>query len=150
MNISKIDKKENTLEISLAGILKIGKKLDENYILKIINLIDDNKIEKIVLRGNDPFNSNNLPGVNFLLETLEIFQQKHLHTTIYTNYTLENLLKRNDNYLLEILTMTDILYEGSGKNQRIIDLNETIKKLDKEKDINLKNGRLSIVKFRGD
>lgn len=148
MNISKINNKEKALEISLAGILKIGKKLDENYILKIINMIDNDKIEKIILRGNDPFNPNNLPGVNFLLETLEIFLQKHIHTTIYTNYTLETLLKRNDNYLLEILTMTDVLFEGSGKNQRIIDLNETIKKLDKEKDVKLNNGKLSIIKYK--
>lgn len=148
MNISKITNKDKVLEISLAGIIKIGKKLDEKYMLKLVDLVEDNKIKKIIIKGNDPFNSNNLPGVNYLLESLEIAIGKHILTCIYTNYTLESLLNRSDNYILEILTMTDVLYEGSGKSQRVIDVNETVKKLDKEENLNLKNGLLDIIKYK--
>ena len=148
MNISKVTNKDKILEINLAGILKIGKKLDEKYMLKLVDLVEENKIEKIIIKGNDPFNSNNLPGVNYLLESLEIATGKHILTCIYTNYTLESLLNRSDNYILEILTMTDVLYEGSGKSQRVIDVNETVKKLDKEENLNLENGLLDIIKYK--
>lgn len=148
MNISKITNKDKILEINLAGIIKIGKKLDEKYMLKLVDLVEDNKIKKIIIKGSDPFNSNNLPGVNYLLESLEIAIGKHILTCIYTNYTLESLLNRSDNYILEILTMTDVLYEGSGKSQRVIDVNETVKKLDKEENLNLKNGLLDIIKYK--
>lgn len=148
MNISKVTNKDKILEINLAGIIKIGKKLDEKYMLKLVDLVEENKIEKIIIKGNDPFNPNNLPGVNYLLESLEIATGKHIVTCIYTNYTLESLLNRSDNYILEILTMTDILYERSGKDQRIIDINETVKKLDKQEDLRLENGLLDIIKYK--
>lgn len=148
MNISKIINKDKVLEINLAGILKIGKKLDEKYMLKIVDLVEQYKIEKIIIKGNDPFNPNNLPGVNYLLESLEIATGKHIITCIYTNYTLEVLLNSSNNYILDILTMTDILYERSGEQQRVIDINETVKKLDKEENLKLENGLLDIIKYK--
>ena len=43
MNISKVTNKDKILEINLAGILKIGKKLDEKYMLKLVDLVEENK-----------------------------------------------------------------------------------------------------------
>ena len=147
---------------------KNGKLLDEKYALEIVNNIKKNNIiDGITLSGGDPLHINNLPGVKYLLELLELKLKKHMNTWIYTGYTIEELLKRKyegvEKYTFDILSMTDVLVDSKfvlekrdtslkfrgSSNQRVIDINKTLSSWDKmkEKEFNKKltNNKLKVV-----
>lgn len=91
---------------------------------------------------------------------IESILQDHISTWIYTSYTFDELLQRtnksptlnNLNHTLNILAMTDVLVLCNKRlnEQRFIDINKTLKKLDKLSTKRLLNGKLPLVEYRGD
>jgi anaerobic ribonucleoside-triphosphate reductase activating protein len=47
-----------------------------------------------------------------LLALMRSLKQRDQHTTIYTGYTLEDLVSRNDQTINQILELADILIDG--------------------------------------
>jgi anaerobic ribonucleoside-triphosphate reductase activating protein len=62
--------------------------------------------------GGEPFDQ--IDGLEKLVINLK---QQNYHLTIYTGYTLEELLKKNNYKIRNILTQTDLLIDGSFKRE---------------------------------
>lgn len=61
----------------------------------------------VTILGGEPFDQ--VEGLNVLVEKLKA---KDYHLTIYTGFTLENLLARKSNSVNRILSLTDLLIDG--------------------------------------
>lgn len=149
---------------------KSGNFLNELEMVNIIDKFEKGNYDGIVITGGEPLHLSNLPGLNYLLESLELVFSKHINTWIYTGYTFEELLRRKyvgvERHTFNILTMADVIIDGrydeslkvkdkyrNSSNQRIINVNETIKSLDKisdkEFDHKIKNGKLEVIEWEG-
>lgn len=165
MNILEISKRKERkwtkLYISISKNKNEGKLLDKKYAIDIASQIKINQdIDGIVILSNEPLSIENTPGVSYLLDMIESILQDHISTWIYTSYTFDELLQRtnksptlnNLNHTLNILAMTDVLVLCNKRlnEQRFIDINKTLKKLDKLSTKRLLNGKLPLVEYRGD
>ena len=153
MYISKTEIENNRLIINLSYTMKKNEQLTEEYAINLANQIKDNKLEGITILGDDPLKKSNLIGIKYLLEIFEAIFKKHINTYIVTRYPFEKLLKRKyeglEGYTFDILVMTDILIEVRLKNKkRIIDINETLKLLDKNFEDKYNNGKLEVIESK--
>jgi anaerobic ribonucleoside-triphosphate reductase activating protein len=77
---------------------------------EIISEIDEQRAahDGVTILGGEPFDQT------ISLETLVArLKAKNYHITIYTGYTLENLLAREDENIKRILAKTDLLIDGA-------------------------------------
>lgn len=166
MNILEISKKKDRkwikLYISISDNKSKGRLLDEKYAIEIASQIKiDQDIDGIVILSNEPLSLKNVPGVSYLLEVIESVLQDHISTWVYTSYGFEELLQRasklresSTNILdstLNILAMTDVLVSCNKhlNEQRFIDINKTLKKLDKLSGKRISKGNLPLVEYKG-
>jgi len=61
----------------------------------------------VTILGGEPFLQ---PGG--LLALMRSLEQRDQHITLYTGYTLDDLVSRNDQTISQILELTDILIDG--------------------------------------
>lgn len=66
----------------------------------------------VTILGGEPFDQIN--GLEKLVANLK---QQNYHLTIYTGYTLENLLEKDTYKIRNILAQTDLLIDGSFKRE---------------------------------
>ena len=102
--------------------------------LKIMNLIQRNGIQRnLSILGGEPLCLENRMQVNFIIKYIkEKFPD--IKIFLWTGYTIEKLVKKNDLYINEILKTVDVVIDGpfieeehditlklrGSKNQRIL------------------------------
>lgn len=117
----------------------------KNYYEEIDSIMEKikktaNVLDGITISGGDPLHPKNLSCVyDFMYRLRRDFPK--LNIWIYTGYTLEELLQRDDTFTSVILHNIDVLVDGKyieklkdldlwfrgSSNQRIIDLKKTFK-----------------------
>ena len=108
----------------------------EEYLERIKN---NSILKGITFSGGEPLCLENVKGVlDFLYEVKKI--RPEFNYWVYTGYTLEELVERNDKITLELLNNIDVLVDGrfienlkdpdlyfrGSSNQRLIDMKKTI------------------------
>ena len=117
-----------------------GIKFDEKAQEEIFNELSKDYIQGITLSGGDVFAPKNAPEVySFVLTLKEKFPDKDIWA--YTGYTFDELVF-NENFQSLLLKKIDVLVDGTyqkdlrdtnlkwrgSKNQRVIDVQETLRK----------------------
>lgn len=142
-----------------------GKKFSNFTFNDIVKYIRNPLIKGITLLGGDPLSLKNVPDVLKFILRYKKYVEKHKadgcfgkdNIWIYSGYTYEELINRNDNDTQQILENCDVLVDGrfeqenkhlglkfrGSSNQRIIDLKKTIKNnkiilLDLEENVEVK------------
>lgn len=102
--------------------------------LKIMNLIQKNGIQRnLSILGGEPLCLENRMQVNFIVKHIKE-RFPNIKIFLWTGYTVEELVKKNDLYINEILKTVDLIIDGSfieeerditlklrgSKNQRIL------------------------------
>lgn len=106
----------------------------------IIDLLKRDYIEGLTILGGEPFEPENLFEVFSLVQKVRGKFQMDKSIWIYSGFTYEELMKREDFFTKSILNLTDVLVDGryieaerditlkfrGSRNQRIIDLDMTM------------------------
>ncbi len=81
---------------------------------KIVGEIDKKSGEHdgVTILGGEPFDQTDA-----LEKLVGKLKEKDYHLTVYSGYTLENLLARNSENVSRILANTDLLIDGSFKRE---------------------------------
>lgn len=81
---------------------------------KIVGEIDKKSVEHdgVTILGGEPFDQTDA-----LEKLVGKLKEKDYHLTVYSGYTLENLLARNSENVSRILANTDLLIDGSFKRE---------------------------------
>ncbi len=118
---------------------------DENAKKELFEELGKDYISGITFTGGDPLHENNIKGISSLLyEIRTLFPTKTLW--LYTGYTWEEIMKKDINNDIDLLRykivfQCDVLVDGEykeeerditlkwrgSKNQRVIDINESLK-----------------------
>ena len=116
-----------------------GRRFDKRHKEKILNILSKSYINGLTVSGGDPLYKENVDDLAKLLKAIkEILPEKTIW--IYTGYTWEEIL--SDQKKKEVIKYCDILVDGEyvqelrditlafrgSKNQRLIDLQQTIQK----------------------
>jgi anaerobic ribonucleoside-triphosphate reductase activating protein len=133
-----------------------GKIFDYDALLELLNYLNNDYASGVTFSGGDPLNPVNLPQISILTSLLKsLYPSKTIW--IYTGYTFDELMVIISNYtggelypdatyLRTILKNTDVLVDGKfeqskfdnnykwagSTNQRIIDVQETLKTVSNE------------------
>lgn len=114
-----------------------GKEFTQKTLISLIEATDKPYINRISILGGEPLAPVNLETVSLVIESLKKrFPEKRIW--IYSGYTYESLNKNQ----LRVISKADILVDGQfikekkdlnlkfrgSSNQRIIDIQQTIKK----------------------
>ncbi|MBQ8749926.1 MAG: anaerobic ribonucleoside-triphosphate reductase activating protein [Clostridia bacterium] len=103
--------------------------------IELVNMIYDNPLlSGVTISGGEP-----LLQADKLIDFAINVKQKKLDIALYTGYTFEEIIKRNNKHVIELLSMVDVLIDGKfelekrsldlkfkgSSNQRIINLKES-------------------------
>lgn len=88
-----------------------GKEFTQDTLNKILEQAKLDRISGISLLGGDPFAIENIETVFLICSK---FKETYPNKTIYcwTGYTIDYLLKREDDYTIKILKLLDLLIDG--------------------------------------
>lgn len=116
-----------------------GKEFTESVKQYILNNVGEDICDGLVVLGGEPLADNNKEDVtNLILECKRRYPNKNIW--VYTGYTYEELVERNDTTINTCLNHIDVLVDGrfekdkashalkykGSSNQRIIDMTKTI------------------------
>ena len=102
-------------------------------IKKIRHMLDSKYISRLTILGGEPMEYQNVEGILEIIKSVKDLDKK---IWVYSGYTLEELLERNDNTTNEIINNIDYLVDGEfvlekknlmlrfkgSSNQRVIDV----------------------------
>lgn len=115
-----------------------GKEFSYNTLKEILNSLKPDYIAGLSILGGEPLDYKNINAVSTIVEVVrKSFPNKSIW--VYTGYTYEELLERNNLFTSLILNKIDVLVDGKfieelkdislkfrgSSNQRIIDMNKT-------------------------
>ena len=115
-----------------------GKEFSYNTLKEILNSLKPDYIAGLSILGGEPLDYKNINAVSTIVEVVrKSFPNKSIW--VYTGYTYEELLERNNLFTSLILNKIDALVDGKfieelkdislkfrgSSNQRIIDMNKT-------------------------
>lgn len=115
-----------------------GKEFSYNTLKEILDSLKPDYIAGLSILGGEPLDYKNINAVSTIVEVvLKSFPNKSIW--VYTGYTYEELLERNNLFTSLILNKIDVLVDGKfieelkdislkfrgSSNQRIIDMNKT-------------------------
>ena len=117
-----------------------GKEFTQQTLDDIIKSLNDNNISRnLCIMGGEPLCPENEFLTLLIIKTIKE-QLPNVKVYIWTGYLYEDLLKTNNNHLVDILKLTDVLIDGpyvqelrdislfmrGSSNQRIIYLHEKV------------------------
>lgn len=117
-----------------------GKEFSYNTLKEILDSLKPDYIAGLSILGGEPLDYKNINAVSTIVEVVrKSFPNKSIW--VYTGYTYEELLERNNLFTSLILNKIDVLVDGKfieelkdislkfrgSSNQRIIDMNKTRK-----------------------
>ena len=115
-----------------------GKEFSYNTLKEILDSLKPDYIAGLSILGGEPLDYKNINAVSTIVEIVrKSFPNKSIW--VYTGYTYEELLERNNLFTSLILNKIDVLVDGKfieelkdislkfrgSSNQRIIDMNKT-------------------------
>ena len=115
-----------------------GKEFSYNTLKEILDSLKPDYIAGLSILGGEPLDYKNINAVSTIVEVVrKSFPNKSIW--VYTGYTYEELLERNNLFTSLILNKIDVLVDGKfieelkdislkfrgSSNQRIIDMNKT-------------------------
>ena len=115
-----------------------GKEFSYNTLKEILDSLKPDYIAGLSILGGEPLDHKNINAVSTIVEVVrKSFPNKSIW--VYTGYTYEELLERNNLFTSLILNKIDVLVDGKfieelkdislkfrgSSNQRIIDMNKT-------------------------
>lgn len=115
-----------------------GKEFSYNTLKEILDSLKPDYIAGLSILGGEPLDYKNINAVSTIVEVVrKSFPNKSIW--VYTGYTYEELLERNNLFTSLILNKIDVLVDGKfieelkdislkfrgSSNQRIIDINKT-------------------------
>ena len=115
-----------------------GKEFSYNTLKEILDSLTPDYIAGLSILGGEPLDYKNINAVSTIVEVVrKSFPNKSIW--VYTGYTYEELLERNNLFTSLILNKIDVLVDGKfieelkdislkfrgSSNQRIIDMNKT-------------------------
>lgn len=115
-----------------------GKEFSYNTLKEILDSLKPDYIAGLSILGGEPLDYKNINTVSIIVEVVrKSFPNKSIW--VYTGYTYEELLERNNLFTSLILNKIDVLVDGKfieelkdislkfrgSSNQRIIDMNKT-------------------------
>ena len=115
-----------------------GKEFSYNTLKEILDSLKQDYIAGLSILGGEPLDYKNINAVSTIVEVVrKSFPNKSIW--VYTGYTYEELLERNNLFTSLILNKIDVLVDGKfieelkdislkfrgSSNQRIIDMNKT-------------------------
>lgn len=83
-----------------------GRSISPNLLAE--ELFSDSNIEGITVSGGEPFDQPRVVGT-----LLRLARKNNLNTLIYTGYTIEELLEKNDRNIDTLLSLCDVLIDGA-------------------------------------
>lgn len=127
-----------------------GKPFDQDAERKLIKALDKPYIKGLTLSGGHPLEEKNISTVNHIVETVRMFFPCQT-IWLYTGFTWEEILAQDKKYenfevnavsALDVVKSCDVLVDGrfeeelrditlpfrGSSNQRIIDIQQTLKK----------------------
>lgn len=122
----------------IAWDFNYGKEFSYNTLKEILDSLKPDYIAGLSILGGEPLDYKNINAVSTIVEVVrKSFPNKSIW--VYTGYTYEELLERNNLFTSLILNKIDVLVDGKfieelkdislkfrgSSNQRIIDMNKT-------------------------
>ena len=122
-----------------------GEKYSEDLEKRIFNILDNEHIQGLSILGGEPLDPKNQEGVlALIIKVKEKYPKKDIW--LWSGYTIENLISREDPITTKILNKIDYIVDGpfieelknpslefrGSSNQQIINTSEYFKQINKE------------------
>lgn len=116
-----------------------GKSFENNTVDEILKALSPTHIQGLSLLGGEPLEPENQSGILSLIKNVkELYPDKDIWC--YTGFTFEELMSKNSDTILSILSNVDVLVDGKfveelkdasllfrgSSNQRIIDIKKSL------------------------
>lgn len=120
---------------------KSGIEFDVKALVELMSELNKDYVNGLTVSGGDPFMEYNEPTLCYICCAVKNLFKGEKSIWVYTGYTYEELKERKSRYTNIILDYIDVLIDGEykedlrdinlkwrgSKNQRVIDIKETIK-----------------------